>query len=424
MREKTSKWLSKTGLWGSSLALAGFAWACSGDPEADVGEGLDDGGSSSGGTGGASGGRGGTIGTGGSKSGVGGSFVVTGGTSSVGGSSSSGSGSGATSGAGGACTATSRESAKAVVALYFMLDISGSMKCAVPEEDPQDPCTSDPNGNYAEVNRWTESSKALVAFFQSSQSDGLWAGVQFFPGRDECSADAYADPASEIAELPGASADIVSTIQAIGRLDPAGRTPTVPSLDGATQHAREWTRAHTDQQAVVVYLTDGYPMGCNNNDIDEAANVAQAAFDSAEHVRTYVLGVGPNLEDLDRIAASGGTEHAFFVDTGADVTAQLTEALGSIREDVTVDCTYTIPDPPAGQVLDLGKVNVEYTNGSGDKSPIGFNDTTGNCDEGWQFAENDTQVVLCGSTCEEVKADPAARIDVAFGCTRMPVEPH
>lgn len=137
-----------------------------------------------------------------------------------------------------------------------------------------------------------------------------------------------------------------------------------------------------------------------------------------------MLGVGPNLEDLNSIAVAGGTEHAFFVDTGDDVTARLTEALASIREDVIVDCTYTIPDPPPGQTLDLLKVNVEYTNGDGDTVQVGYNDTTGTCDEGWQFAENNTQVVLCGSTCEAVKADAGARIDVAFGCSRMPVEPR
>lgn len=264
MRATTSKLLKNTGLFGSSLLLAGFAWGCSGDPEAPPsGEGLD----------GGAGGRGGSIGGSSSKGGSsGGSIILTGGTSNSGGSAgtgaSSGSGSGATGGMGDVCVDTSRESAKAVVALYFMIDISGSMKCAVPEEDPNDPCEADPGRPYSDTNRWTESSAALTGFFQSPQSSGLWAGIQFFPGNDECSADAYADPASEIAELPGSSQSLVTTIEALGAHDPAGYTPTVPSLEGATQHARDWARAHTDQQAVVVYLTDGYPKGsCANNDI-------------------------------------------------------------------------------------------------------------------------------------------------------------
>ncbi|HEY3498453.1 MAG TPA: vWA domain-containing protein [Polyangiaceae bacterium] len=427
MRARTSKLLKNTGLLGSSLVLGAFAWGCSGDPEEDVGEGLD--GTGTGARGGSTG-TGGTSASGGSKSGgSGGSIVVSGGTSSSGGtggsSASGGTGSGASAGSGGACVDTSREGTRAVVALYFMIDISGSMKCAVPEEDPEEPCETDPGEPYSDRNRWTDSSAALTSFFQSPQSNGLWAGIQFFPGRDECSADAYADPASEIAELPGSSQGLVTAIQSLGAHDPAGYTPTVPSLEGATQHARDWAEEHTDHQAVVVYLTDGYPKGnCSGNSIDNAADVAQAAFSGSPSIRTYVLGVGPNLDDLNSIAVAGGTEAAFFVDTGADVTGQLTAALASIREDVVVDCTYTIPAPPAGQTLDLEKVNVKYTNGDGETVQIGYNGTTGSCDEGWQFAENNTQVVLCGATCDEVKADPEARIDVAFGCNRMPFEPR
>ena len=40
-----------------------------------------------------------------------------------------------------ACASTSRESNKAVVALLFMVDVSGSMYCTVPEPNPDEPCT-------------------------------------------------------------------------------------------------------------------------------------------------------------------------------------------------------------------------------------------------------------------------------------------
>jgi hypothetical protein len=421
MRHTRSNQVRASVLFGTFALLGLSTWGCSSDPEAATGGPLDDGGS------------GGKAGSAAGGKGSGGSLVVSGGTGSggsgirpTGGANSSGGASGSSSSSGGSggdvCVATSRESAKATVALYFMIDISGSMKCTVPEEDPSDPCIYDPGEPYADRTRWTDSSAALKSFFGAPASSGLWAGTQFFPTGDMCDADTYARASSEIAALPSAASALQSSID---RQRPSGQTPTVPSLRGAVRHAADWAEEHSDQQVAVVYLTDGYPVGCDNdNDIDTAAEIAGDAFSGDPSIRTYVLGVGPNLDDLNRIAVSGGTDNAFFVDTGADVTGQLTAALASIREDVTVDCTYTIPEPPSGQVLDLERVNVEYTNGAGQKTPVGYNGTTGSCDEGWQFAQNNTQVVLCGSTCDQVKADPQARIDVAFGCGRMPVEPR
>jgi hypothetical protein len=116
---------------------------------------------------------------------------------------------------------------------------------------------------------------------------------------------------------------------------------------------------------------------------------------------------------------AGGTNEAFFVDTGQDVAAQLAAALNEIRESVLVDCTYIIPDPPPGQELDLNRVNVRYTDGAGNETTIPRDPSGSDCNEGWQYAQNNTQVVLCGNACETVKADPNGRVDVLFGCVTI-----
>jgi hypothetical protein len=398
-----------------------FSWGCGSDaPNDEQGGGL-----VSGGAGGSLSGAGAANG----KGGKGGSIITGGAAGSAGGSATGGSsGSGAASGSGSldpdaACSAVSRESSKAVVALYFMVDISGSMKCEVPEPDPSDPCEVDPGDNYADRNRWTDSRLALKSFFSSSASGGMWAGIGFFPSNGSCDPDDYADPVSEIAELPAAAATING---AIDDQEPNGQTPTVPSLQGAVDHAREWATAHPDHTPVVVYLTDGYPRGCgerDSNTITNAAQIAEAAFDGTPSVRTYVLAVGPNLGDLNAIAVAGGTDAAVTVDTGADVTAQLTNALAQIRDDVVIECTYTIPAPPAGQTLEPGKVNVRYTSG-GTTTDIGYNPTTSTCTEGWQYSADGKQIILCGDTCTMVKAAADASIDVLFGCTTKPIDPR
>jgi hypothetical protein len=390
-----------------------------------AGCGEDDPNGKSGGGLGASNGKGGSIGVGGTKGGgTGGSLNVggasgssAGGSLSVGGASgTSGSSSGGALTDGSACAAVSKDSNKAEVALLFMVDISGSMNCKVPEVTPA--CDSDPNMDYDDT-RWTEMSPALKAFFDSAKSEGMWAGISFF-GRNggSCSVGDYERPDAEIALLPGAATAINA---AIDDQTPQGMTPTVPSLQGALNHAADWADAHPDQNVVVVYATDGYPKGCDDNTIDKAAAIAADAFQGSPSIRTYVLGVGPNLTDLNKIAQSGGTDAAAFIDTGQDVTAQLTEKFDEIRKAVAIDCTYGVPTPPAGQVLNPDEVNVNYTSGSGDPVGVGYNAAT-DCKEGWQYTNDMQQIVLCGSTCETVKADPNASIQVLFGCSTVNID--
>jgi hypothetical protein len=394
----------------SALATLGSAVACSSE---DTGGG----GALTGGTTGKGGTIGVTGGTGGKGSGSGGTPIMT-----TGGSSSGGTGNvGGALDPDAACASTTRQSSKAIVALLFMVDVSGSMYCTVPEADPDNPCTghtSDPDQG-APSWRWNELAPAMKDFFSSSASAGMWAGIDFFSGDISCDADDYETMEAEIAELPAAATALNASID---DQDPSGQTPTVPSLTGAVAHAQAWEAAHPDHAVVIVYATDGYPMGCGNgNTIGNAAQVAENAFDDG--IRTYVLGVGPNLDDLDRIAESGGTTTAFHIDTNsANVTEALAAAFNEIRMDVAVECTYNLPDPPAGEMLDLMRVNVTYTSSSGNESVVGFNGNA-NCTEGWQYANNNTQIVLCGSTCDQVKADNAARIDVAFGCSTVIVDP-
>jgi hypothetical protein len=390
--------------------------ACGSEAPAEkIGGGLGTGGSSKGGSGNASAAKGGS----------GGTVVVTGGTTGSGGSIGTGStssgGSAATAGGdaldgGNACQNTSAQADKQLVALMFMIDISGSMKCPIPELDP--PCTSLPNKTY-DTTRWTVMAPALKSFFSSSESAGLLAGISFFSRNDSCEASKYVAADSEIAPLPGAAMSISA---AIDKQKPSGYTPTLASLTGALMHADAWANAHTDQQVVVVYATDGYPLGCSdpNNTIDAAAKVAHDYFTGKNAIRTYVLGIGPNLDDLNAIAENGGTEQALFVDTSNAISTELPAKLAEIRSAVAVDCVYNRPAAPAGQDFD-GRVNVQYTTGSGDVQQVGFN-SAADCKEGWQYTDDThAQVRLCGTTCDTVKADAGARIDVLYGCTTVNV---
>ena len=210
-------------------------------------------------------------------------------------------------------------------------------------------------------------------------------------------------------------ASLDSTIDA---QTPAGNTPTVPSIQGALAYAQGYATANPTHHVSVVYATDGYPMGCDgNNTIDNAAAAAAAALSGTPSIQTYVLGVGRNVASLNQIAASGGTTQAYLIDTTGDAAAELATALASIRSNVLLGCTYTIPAPPAGQQLDLSKVNVEYTDPSGHVTDVLRDPSQTACTQGWQYSADKTQINLCGSLCDSVKANPGGKLKVLFGCT-------
>jgi hypothetical protein len=76
------------------------------------------------------------------------------------------------------------------------------------------------------------------------------------------------------------------------------------------------------------------------------------------------------------------------------------------------------PLPPDTSKYDKDLVNVNYTKGDGSgtldlKRSIGCKDGIG-----WDYDSEPkpTKLVLCGSTCEQVKKDGLAKIDVVLGC--------
>jgi len=323
-----------------------------------------------------------------------------------------------------ACATSSADGEPTPVDLYFMVDITGSMNCPVPDGGVMCDMVNGPPASGD--SRWTVVSAALKAFIADPANQTLGVGMRFFPvggnagpggGGNTCNAASYANPNVEIGPLSMTSAPLTT---AINRQMPNGTTPTVPSLTAALDHATAWAKANPTHRVAVVYATDGQPNGCgNNNTVANAAAVALKAAMGTPAIPTYVLGVGPSLNNLNTIAESGGTKAAFLVDTSGNAAAQLSAALASIRSTTALDCTYTVPAPPKGQTLDPSKVNITYTNSSGTVTTL-LQDPPGTaCDagSGWQYSADGKTINLCGKACNDVKADKNGKLQVLFGCT-------
>jgi hypothetical protein len=323
-----------------------------------------------------------------------------------------------------ACTQTSADGQPTQVDLYFMVDITGSMNCPVPDGGVMCDMVNGPPASGD--SRWTVVSAALKSFISDPANQTLGVGLRFFPvggngggmqaGGAVCNVSSYATPNVEIGPLSMTSGPLTT---AINMQMPGGTTPTVPSLTAAIDHATAWAKANPTHKVAVVYATDGQPNGCGtSNTVDQAAAVALKAALGTPAIPTYVLGVGPNLTNLNLIAQNGGTKNAFLVDTSGNAASQLSAALATIRSTSALDCTYTVPTPPSGQTLDPAKVNITYTDGSGNVTTLLQDPAGTSCDagSGWQYSADGKQINLCGQACTSVKADKNGKIQVLFGC--------
>lgn len=324
-----------------------------------------------------------------------------------------------------ACTSTSADGEPTPVDLYFMVDITGSMNCPVPDGGMACDMASGPPASGD--SRWTVVSAALKAFIADPANQSLGVGMRFFPvggnsggpggNTAACNANSYAMPNVEIGPLSTTATPLTT---AIDMQMPGGTTPTVPSLTAALDHAAAWARANPTHKVAVVYATDGQPNGCGNtNTVQQAAAVALRAALGTPAIPTYVLGVGPSLNNLNTIAENGGTKSAFLVDTSGNAAAQLSAALATIRSTTALDCTYTVPSPPAGQTLDPSRVNITYTNSAGTVTTLLQDPPGTSCDagSGWQYSTDGKTINLCGKACNDVKADKNGKLQVLFGCT-------
>lgn len=302
----------------------------------------------------------------------------------------------------GSCAASQTKAELVPLDMYIMLDKSGSMGMG--------------------SGRWEAVTGALGTFLKQPESSGIGVGIQFFPlfagGDESCKVTDYAKPAVEIASLPDAADNLISTI---GKQAPNGGTPTSASLTGAIQHAKAWATEHPTHITIAVLATDGEPQGCDEN-LSHINAIAANGVKGTPKILTYVIGVGSSLKNLDGIAAAGGTGKAFLVDTSQNPGQQFLDAMNKIRG-TQLACSYVIPTPVSG-TPDFNAVNVQYTPGTGgapellpkvqDKASCGSADA-------WYYDDNSapTQIILCEGTCSKLSTDIKGQVDVLLGCTTV-----
>ncbi len=304
-----------------------------------------------------------------------------------------------------ACNGVSVEAEAVPVDVFMIMDRSQSMGLAV---------------QGTNTTRWEALHAAVQSFTENPKAADIRAGIGFFSlsgtGDDtlDCNPSSFAAPSVPLALISENGPELVA---AMDRVTPGGLTPTVPALQGAISYARSSAQANRGRATAVVLVTDGFPTQCDNEP-DHISQAALTGYQSPEHIRTFVIGVGDVAKfNLDNYARSGGTKSAYLTDAG-DVTTTFVSALNNITNRALA-CEYQLPPPPEGMKLDTTKVQVVYTPASGDPEEVpsipSLSDCAKNPNGGWYYDDIDSpsKISVCPCTCSRLQA---GRVDVRLGC--------
>ena len=261
-------------------------------------------------------------------------------------------------------------------------------------------------------------------------------GVVFYPdvevGADPCF-DSEADVA--VSALGSASSEQRERVrEAFQREEPRGSTPTHDAYRYALD---ELAAVEGPGQRFLVLITDGVPtyaLGCEGSGLqqdpaDPAPLIPEAASALGRGIKTFVIGSPGSeaaRESLSQMAQAGGTASAGCSNEGTphychfdmteedDFAGALRDALASISG-IALSCAYDIPEPPNGGMLDPARVNVLFTPSSGEPEVIPRS-APGTCRDGWQYSDDQQQVLLCGPTCDRISSS-SGQLALEFGCT-------
>lgn len=308
------------------------------------------------------------------------------------------------------------ESAPAV--LQLVVDTSGSM---------------DQDAPGTRGSKWTVTRDALLGAINGMPGETA-VGVVFYPDIETRAGVCFDSEADvPISRLDSAGSSQRNQIRrAFQNQDPEGGTPTHDAYRYAFTQL-EATTAIGSRFAVVI--TDGTPtfsLGCEGtglirDPVDPAPLVVEAANATSRGVSTFVIGSPGSegaRESLSRMAEAGGTAKPncshqgpiychFDMTEELDFASALQDALGTISG-LALSCSYDIPEPPAGATLDPDRVNVLFSPSGGTAEVVGKSGA-GPCNEGWQYSPDGSQILLCGSTCDRVRASDGS-IELQFGC--------
>jgi hypothetical protein len=249
---------------------------------------------------------------------------------------------------------------------------------------------------------------------------------------DDCDGVPYETPMVDLTNLPVTADNPI--IQAISNEQFQGGFGT--HIEGALRGMAVYTATHVTpgREMIGVLMTDGDPNGCEENVGTLSGLIADHL--AATGIRTFIIGMeGATDSNLEQYATAGGAEphddwcgdlgapcHFWNVGDGSgDAIASALSAI--ITQASPLPCEMNVADlqPPPGEVVDYGKVNVTLTEDDV-TTTIGQVPTLDACpvdQPAWYYDNPDapTMIHLCPATCDLVTATAeGSQVSVVLGC--------
>jgi hypothetical protein len=289
--------------------------------------------------------------------------------------------------------------------------------------------------------KWAAVQTGFSAFVTLPQVAEMGMGIQFFGKGNKsewCDPATYASPFVEIAPLPGVGPAILNSFKSFS---PSGDTPLTPALTGAIQHARDWKLKNPTRHVIAVLVTDGLPNGCGvttdyQNPVqselfavaDALAQVASDGLAGVPSIQTFMLVIeGQELDAstfdtfYSRFGSAGGTT-PLIVKGDSNLATEFASALDRIRAGAILPCSFQVPPPPAGQLLDYTKVNVVFTPTGSAPTSILFVADSASCgnEAGWYYdnQQQPNSIELCPTSCNQITSTTGS-VEVVLGCTTV-----
>ena len=303
----------------------------------------------------------------------------------------------------------------------------------------------DGSGSMDMENKWTAVVPALDAFFDSLASTNdttIGVGLTVFSDKHDATKGKGPYPNMDV-QIQVVNATQSAALHArIDNTGPQGSTPTLAALTGQYPLLEAFQPSGAlaaGGKRVLVLMTDGVP---NPNPlVQQPACLSLAGAELAKGILTFAVGVGdlvppdPTAYDpkfMGALASAGGTAKAgcdpnettneakmchFQITPGGKSATQLEQdfasAIDAIRGAVA-SCEFTLDKSGSnGQAVDPTNVNVVYDDGSGGAGIIPEDGSNG-----WTYDDpgNPTKVILHGSSCDQLKANPKGGISIVLGC--------
>ena len=334
----------------------------------------------------------------------------------------------------GGCATATADAQRAPVYMQIVLDGSGSMG----DDHKWDAVVPALNAIFDDLLAKSDPAfgVGLIAFADNYDPTCQTIQTPFGPMKGSC-----AGPYPTSVDVPIAFVDQGQHGKLRGRLlpsGPAGDTPTGSALKGGFKALETFTPTPpllSNGKKVLVLMTDGVP-----TDGSESGDTSLVSSELARGIATFAVGIGPfpstDTKSYDpgfmgQLAVAGGAAPAgcnpsensnvanvchFQITPGGKSAAQLTQefidAINKIRSAVAT-CEFVLTKTSA---VDPSQVNVIYTDQNGVQHVL-----VQDAGNGWTYDDpkNPSKVVLHGSDCSTVKADPKGKIAIVLGCATI-----